>query len=143
MIAVVFCFRHVRLAKKMLHNRIPRPIVSQTHLQLQRFLQLGTLLDVAGMMLGITGVGVSISVSVAKVVPQPPGIAITHPKRIIRAFDVFVLLANFGVICGHFTGMITSLWLLSRTGRLYPEPAVARQLLPAAAKEASVQSAGE
>ena len=82
-----------------------------------RLLRLGILASLVGLVLALLGAGLSINVFISKVVSQPPGIAITDPEKIIRALDVFVLLANFTVIAGHVAAITISLWLLRRTHR--------------------------
>ena len=51
---------------------------------------------------------------IAKTVSQPPGMAITNPNRIVRALDVFVVLANINLITAHFVGAAISMWLLEK-----------------------------
>ncbi len=80
-----------------------------------RLLKSGLLLSLIGVLLALIGTGMSITVFISKVVSQPPGIAITDPQRIIRALDVFVLLANVSVIAGHVITVFIWLWLLWRT----------------------------
>ncbi|MFZ3181870.1 MAG: DUF3611 family protein [Methylocystis silviterrae] len=75
------------------------------------FLGLGSLVNVLGSMVSFIGVGLSIALLVAKTVSQPPGIAITDPDRIVRALDVFVLMANFNLLLAHFIGAGAAVWL--------------------------------
>ncbi|MBI5011437.1 MAG: DUF3611 family protein [Methylocystis sp.] len=42
---------------------------------------------------------------------QPPGIAITDPDRIVRALDVFILMANFNLLLANFIGAGAAVWL--------------------------------
>ena len=65
-------------------------------------------------MLGLFGAGSSLGVLIAKTVSQPPGMAITNPNRIVRALDVFVVVANFNLITAHFVGAASSIWLLEK-----------------------------
>ena len=71
-----------------------------------------------GLTTAILGTAFSIALLVAKTVSQPPGIAITDPQKIVRAVDVFVLLANFTIVVAHFIGVLTCLWILNRIYRL-------------------------
>ena len=71
-----------------------------------------------GLTAAILGTAFSIALLVAKTVSQPPGIAITDPQKIVRAVDVFVLLANFIIVVAHFFGVLASLWILNRIYRL-------------------------
>jgi cytochrome b561 len=67
-----------------------------------------------GVTLAILGTGFSIALLISKTVSEPPGIAITDPEAIVRAVDVFVLLANFDIVVAHFFGIMICLWILSR-----------------------------
>ena len=65
-----------------------------------------------GLTLAIIGTAFSIALLISKTVSEPPGIAITDPQAIVRAVDVFVLLANFDIVVAHFAGILTCLWIL-------------------------------
>ncbi|AZG76390.1 DUF3611 family protein [Methylocystis rosea] len=75
------------------------------------FLGVGSLVNVLGSVVSFIGVGLSIALLVAKTVSQPPGIAITDPDRIVRALDVFILMANFNLLLAHFVGAGAAVWL--------------------------------
>lgn len=75
------------------------------------FLGAGSIVNVLGSMVSFIGVGLSIALLVAKTVSQPPGIAITDPDRIVRALDVFILMANFNLLLAHFIGAGAAVWL--------------------------------
>jgi len=77
-----------------------------------------------GLTLAILGTAFSIALLISKTVSQPPGIAITDPQAIVRAVDVFVLLANFDIVVAHFIGMLICLWMLNRLHHfdIRPEP---------------------
>jgi cytochrome b561 len=75
------------------------------------FLGLGSLVNIVGAVVSFIGVGLSIALLVAKTVSQPPGIAITDPDRIVRALDVFILMANFNLLLAHFIGAGAAVWL--------------------------------
>ena len=70
-----------------------------------------------GVSIAILGTAFSIALLIAKTVSQPPGIAITDPQKIVRAVDVFVLLANFLIVVAHFLGLLIGLWVLNRIHR--------------------------
>ena len=70
-----------------------------------------------GLTLAIVGTAFSIALLISKTVSQPPGIAITDPQAIVRAVDVFVLLANFVIVVAHFIGIMICLWILNRLHR--------------------------
>lgn len=108
-----FCaFRYTRIAKGLLREpdaHLP-PRKADT-IQLLRF---AVILGLVGILLGLFGAGSSLGVLIAKTISQPPGMAITNPNRIVRALDVFVVLANFNLITAHFIGAASSMWLLEK-----------------------------
>jgi hypothetical protein len=55
-----------------------------------------------------------VGVLVAKTVSQPPGVVIVDPNKIVRALDVFVVLANLNLIAAHLIGTAISFWLIDR-----------------------------
>jgi hypothetical protein len=75
------------------------------------FLGASSLFGLVGSIISFIGVGLSISLLIAKTVSQPPGIAITDPTKIVRALDVFILMANFNLLLGHFLGVSGAVWL--------------------------------
>lgn len=107
-------FRYTRIGKRLTNpNSVVRPSKSDT-IQLVR---LGIMVGFVGMLLSILGAGATVGVLVAKAISQPPGVAITDPYKIIRALDVFVMVANLNGMTAHFVGAATSLWLLERAHR--------------------------
>lgn len=81
------------------------------------FLGAGMFSGFSGIFMAFAGMLLSMSLLVAKTVSQPPGIAITDPQKIIRALDVFVLMANFDLLLAHFIGAGISLWLGLRASK--------------------------
>lgn len=69
------------------------------------------LIGLLGVFISFFGVALSIVLLIVKTISQPPGIAITEPKNIIRALDVFVLIVNFLLLIAHFIGTVIVLWL--------------------------------
>jgi hypothetical protein len=110
--AIVFAFRYIRIAKALL--REPDIHWHPRKADTVKLLRLGVIIGFVGMLIALIGAGTSIGVLVAKTVSQPPGMAITDPNRIVRALDVFVVLANLNLIAAHLVGTVTSLWLLDR-----------------------------
>lgn len=111
-VGIVFDFQYVRIAKALLHE--PGAVLHPRRLETIRLLRLGAFLSFAGMLVALVGSGASVAVLVAKTVSQPPGVAITDPNKIVRALDVFVVLANLNLIAAHLVGTVTSFWLLDR-----------------------------
>jgi hypothetical protein len=111
-VAIVIAYRYTRVAKGLLH-------ISEVHWHPKKadtikLLRLGIAVGFLGMLLAIIGAGASVGVLLAKTVSQPAGVAIIDPNRIIRAMDVFIVLANLNIITAHFVGTTTSIWLWDR-----------------------------
>lgn len=70
-----------------------------------------------GMVSGTIGIVSSVALLIAKTISQPPGIAITDPSKIVRALDVFILLANLDGVVAHIIGTVLALWLSNRAVR--------------------------
>lgn len=111
-ITIFFAFRYTRIAKGLL--REPDAHLHPRKAETVELLRFGVIIGFVGILLGLFGAGSSLGVLVAKTISQPPGIAITSPDRIVRALDVFVVLANFNLITAHFVGAVTSMWLLEK-----------------------------
>jgi hypothetical protein len=109
--SVYWYFRYTRIAKR-LDN--PNPALHPSKADTVRIIEVGILVGLLGMLLGLLGAGATLGVLVAKSISQPPGVAIVDPNKIIRALDVFVMVANINGIAAHFIGTVASLWLLQK-----------------------------
>lgn len=115
---IVFDFRYVRIARGLLHE--PGAVLHPKRIDTIRLLRFGAFLGFIGMLTALLGSGASVGVLVAKTVSQPPGVAIINPDKIVRALDVFVVLANLNLIAAHLIGTVISFWLLDRVHH-YPQ----------------------
>lgn len=107
--AVYWDFRYTRIGRRLANpNHALHPSKADTIATIR----LGIAVSLLGILIAIIGSGASTAVLVAKAVSQPPGVAITDPYKIIRAMDVFVVVANITVIAANFIGNIASMWLL-------------------------------
>jgi hypothetical protein len=116
-IVMVLDFRYTRIAKGLLHE--PGAKLHPRKSETAQLLRVGALIGFIGIILALISGGFSIGVLVAKTVSQPPGVAIIDPNKIVRALDVFVVLASLNLIAAHLVGMVTSLWLLDRIHHHY------------------------
>jgi hypothetical protein len=108
----IFCdFRYTRIGRR-LDN--PKTSLHPSKADTTRAIRMGVIVGLLGILLSILGATTSVSVLVAKAVSQPPGVAITDPNKIIRALDVFIVVANINGIAAHFVGTVASLWLLEK-----------------------------
>lgn len=111
-VGIVFSFRYVRIARALLHEL--GAVLHPKRADTLRLLRIGTFIGFAGMLLSLMGSGASVGVLLAKTVSQPPGVAIIDPNKIVRALDVFVVLANLNLIAAHLIGTVIAFWLLDR-----------------------------
>jgi len=109
---IFLAFHYTRVAKGLLHK--PGAQLHPRKAETIELLRFGTIIGFVGILLGLFGAGSSLGVLIAKTVSQPPGMAITHPENIVRALDVFVVMANINLIAAHFVGTAISIWLLER-----------------------------
>jgi Protein of unknown function (DUF3611) len=111
-VGILFDVRYIRIAKGLLHE--PGGLLHPRKTGAIHLLRLGALVGFAGILLALFGSGSSVGVLVAKTVSQPPGVAILDPNKIVRAMDVFVVLANITLIAAHLAGVVIAFWLLDR-----------------------------
>ncbi|MGB8699971.1 MAG: DUF3611 family protein, partial [Thermosynechococcaceae cyanobacterium] len=111
-LGILFSFWYIRIAKGLMHE--PGATLHPRKSGAIRLLRLGILIGFVGILLALFGSGASVGVLVAKTVSQPPGIAILDPNKIVRAMDVFVVLANITLIAAHLAGTVIAFWLLDR-----------------------------
>jgi cytochrome b561 len=123
-LTTILFFYYTRSARKI--NAKPDFYINPKKKSSPWFLKLSYKASLIGMLIGFIGVGISISLLIAKTISQPPGIAITDPRKIVRALDVFILLINFDLLIAHFIGAVISIWvtiLASRARTLTTSPA--------------------
>jgi Protein of unknown function (DUF3611) len=111
-VGILFDVWYIRIAKGLRHE--PGALLHPRKTSAVRLLRLGALVGFTGILLALFGSGASVGVLVAKTVSQPPGVAILDPNKIVRAMDVFVVLANITLIAAHLVGTVIAFWLLDR-----------------------------
>ncbi|MDB9379288.1 DUF3611 family protein [Nodularia sphaerocarpa] len=109
--SVFWDFRYTRIGRRLGNIN---PTLHPSKADTTRAIRMGILVSLIGILITILGAGISVSVLVAKAVSQPPGVAITDPNKIIRALDVFIVVANINGIAAHFVGTVASIWLLEK-----------------------------
>ncbi|MDB9361849.1 DUF3611 family protein [Nodularia spumigena CS-588/02] len=109
--SVFWDFRYTRIGRRLGNIN---PTLHPSKADTTRAIRMGILVSLIGILITILGAGTSVSVLVAKAVSQPPGVAITDPNKIIRALDVFIVVANINGIAAHFVGTVASIWLLEK-----------------------------
>lgn len=114
-VSVALTFFYIRSSKKILAR--PDYYLNHRNILAFWFLGLGLVAGTLGVVASFVGVSVSIWMLIAKVVSQPPGIAITNPTNFIRVLDIFILIVNVMLLLGHMLGAGSTLWLGVRTSR--------------------------
>ncbi|MEA5617984.1 DUF3611 family protein [Cronbergia sp. UHCC 0137] len=110
-VSLYWDFRYTRFGRKLAN---PNPTLHPSKADTMWSVRVGAILGLVGIFLTLLGAESTVGVFVAKSLSQPPGVAITEPNKIIRALDVFVMVANINGIAAHFVGTVASLWLLER-----------------------------
>ncbi|QLE59313.1 DUF3611 family protein [Nostoc sp. TCL26-01] len=109
--SVYWDFRYTHIGKQLAN---PNPALHPSKADTIRAVQLGIIVGLLGMLLTLVGASATLGVFIAKSLSQPPGVAITDPNKIIRALDVFVMVANINGIVAHYIGTVASMWLYER-----------------------------
>jgi hypothetical protein len=111
-VGILFEVRYIRISRGLNHE--PGAVLHPHKANTIRLLRWGVVVGFIGMLVALLGSGASVMVLLAKTVSQPPGVAIVDPNKIVRALDVFVVLANLTLIAAHLAGTVIAFWLLDR-----------------------------
>ena len=108
---IYFAFRYTIIAR-LLQSSDPaqRPKRSDT-LQVIRF---GLMVNLLGMLLTIIGAQAIVGIVLAKSLSRPQLAIGSDPKEFVNSLDLLIVQANTNTILAHFTGIVSSLWLLNR-----------------------------
>ncbi|MDY6783094.1 MAG: DUF3611 family protein [Cyanobacteriota bacterium] len=107
---VYWAYRYTRLAK-LLRSRDRNRHPSKT--EIINVLRIGALVSFGGLLLGFLAAEVTTITVLAKSLSQPQGVAVYSPENIVRAMDLFLVLATLNLIGAHFLGAMNSLGLLN------------------------------
>lgn len=113
--SALLTYFYIRSSKKI--AAYPEYYLNHRNILAFWFLGVGLVVGTFGIIASFLGVSVSIWMLIAKVVSQPPGIAITNPTNFIRVLDIFVLIVNVMLLFAHTLGTGSTLWLGVRTSR--------------------------
>lgn len=106
-------FRFTRLSREL---RSPASTVRPKKADTIKDVRMTLMSNLAGMLLTLIGAEAISGTLLAKSLAQPQaffGTAIDL-SRFIQPLDIFVVLANTHATVAHFTGIVTTLWLLDR-----------------------------
>ena len=110
-LGIYFAFRYMAIAQ-LLQSADPaqRPKRTDT-LQVIRF---GLIVNLVGMLLTIIGAQTIVGIVLAKSLARPQLALGSDPKEFVNSLDLLIVQANTNTILAHFTGIVSSLWLLNR-----------------------------
>jgi hypothetical protein len=108
-VGIYFSIRYRQLGRQ-LQNADNHPRRADI-LQLIRW---GLLVNLAGMGMAIIGAAAISGIVLVKSLSIPQGTLAANPKQFVQSIDLLAIQANTNTIIAHFTGLLSSLWLLDR-----------------------------
>jgi hypothetical protein len=112
-VAIFFSSRYMKIARQMMAgDEVSRPKKADT-IQLIRQ---GLISNITGMFLTILGAQALAGIVLIKSLNVPQGTfnVGSNPTQFVNSVDLLIVQANTNTILAHFTGIVTSLWLLNR-----------------------------
>ncbi|MBR8830230.1 MAG: hypothetical protein N5P05_002891 [Chroococcopsis gigantea SAG 12.99] len=112
-VAIIFAYNYMRIAKQMVQlSSENRPKKADTI----RLIRRGLMANITGMFLTILGAQALAGIVLIKSLNVPQGTfnVGTNPTQFVNSVDLLIVQANTNTILAHFTGIVTSLWLLNR-----------------------------
>lgn len=111
---IFFSFRYGKIAKKI---QLPDPTLRPKKSETVKMIRVGLILNLVGMLLAIVGAQALVGIVLAKTLSRPQLAFSTTPTELVNALDLLIIQANTNTITAHFSGLVTSLWLLNRVAR--------------------------
>lgn len=110
-VGIYFSLRYTRIARLMqTGNPATRPKKSDT-IQVIRY---GLMVNLAGMLMAILGAEALAGIVLIKSLNLPQVTLGSNPTQFVNSVDLLIVQANTNTIAAHFTGIVTTLWLLNR-----------------------------
>lgn len=107
---IYWAYRYTRLAK-LLRSRDRS--VQPSKKEILDVLRVGLIVSFVGLLLAFLAAEVTATSVLAKALAQPQGVAVYNPDTIVRALDLFLVVANINIIGAHFLGGVNSLGLMN------------------------------
>ena len=79
-----------------------------------KFIRWGIIVNLAGMGMAIIGAAAIGGIVLAKSLSIAQGTLATNSRQLVTSIDLLAVQANTNTIIAHFTGLVSSLWLLDR-----------------------------
>jgi uncharacterized membrane protein YidH (DUF202 family) len=113
-LSIFFAFRFSQMGNQM-ESRNPenRPEKRST-LQVIRY---GLIVNLTGIFLSILGAEALAGIVLLKTLNNPQGAINLDPSRLVNPADLLIIQANTNTIAAHFSGLVSTLWLLNRISK--------------------------
>jgi hypothetical protein len=108
---IYFSWRYIRISNLMqVSDSSSRPRKADT-LQVIRY---GLIVNLTGMFFAILGAEALAGIVLVKSLSVPQGIFNQDFSKFVNSVDLLIVQANTNTIAAHFSGIVSTLWLLSR-----------------------------
>jgi hypothetical protein len=113
-VAIYFSTRYRKLGRKLQDADAPNHPRRADIIQLIRW---GLMVNLIGMGMAIIGAASISGIVLGKSLSIPQGTLAANPKQFVQSIDLLAIQANTNTIIAHFTGLLSSLWLLDRLNK--------------------------
>ena len=113
-IAIYFAFRYTVIAKQL---RNPNPDQRPDKKETLKVIKIGLIVNLTGMLLTIIGAEAIVGIVLNKSLQTSQGTFTADSEKLVNSIDLLVIQANINTIFAHFSGIVSSLFLLNRIGR--------------------------
>ncbi|MFM7382155.1 MAG: DUF3611 family protein [Microcystaceae cyanobacterium] len=110
-IAIYFSIRYRRLGRQLQNVDAP---THPRRADILKIIRWGLMVNLIGMGLAIIGAASISGIVLVKSLSIPQGTLAANPKQFVQSIDLLAIQANTNTIIAHFTGLLSSLWLLDR-----------------------------
>lgn len=111
-LSIYWFFRYVLLGRQLSGSE---PALHPNRKETIHILQLGVLVNLAGMLLTLVGIETIVGALLIKTLSVPQGASV-YPigQQMIEPIDIFVVQANISMIVAQFVGIVIPFWIASR-----------------------------
>lgn len=113
-VAIYFSVRYRRLGRELQNVDAPSHPRRADILKIVRW---GLIVNLIGMGFAIIGAASVSGIVLIKSLSIPQGTLAANPKQFVQSIDLLAIQANTNTIIAHFTGLLSSLWLLDRLNK--------------------------
>jgi hypothetical protein len=111
---IYFSWRYIRIANLMqVSDSSSRPRKADT-LQVIRY---GLIVNLTGMFFAILGAEALAGIVLVKSLNVPQGVFNQDFSKFVNSVDLLIVQANTNTIAAHFSGIVSTLWLLNRIAK--------------------------